>query len=443
MQKSTLINIELKQLSKIILYGSLGIGIVLTVLLFFIDLTLITHVRLRSLLMLAATLYLVVAVIVHKKHSLRLANWMIIFLYGTVSGITLVYWGLNMPAGIFTTSFVVILSSVLLGSRVIFPTLLCIILFLITVQVTHHLGVMTPNPQAIPHSPLLDVINYSAVFAGFSLVTWLFGRQIERSLVKVASAEAAMRVQKESLAIELEKESRKLRQAQMKEVQQLYKFAMLGQNSAATLHELSNHLTTLNMDISDLKQHHQNSQAIASAEESIAQINATLRQVKHRLHTFNNDQTFHAFTVIQHAVKDLEERYQHKNTRLDFSSSESSPAIVVGDPLALMQAITILLTNALDACSTLPHTAVSITAKSSARRLVIRVSDNGIGIANEVQRHLFSPMHSTKPSGMGVGLYIAKHLIETQLKGTIRLESSSQVIPHGTCFAIIIGLHPK
>jgi signal transduction histidine kinase len=62
----------------------------------------------------------------------------------------------------------------------------------------------------------------------------------------------------------------------------------------------------------------------------------------------------------------------------------------------------------------------------------IKVTDNGIGISEEVGRRLFQPYFTTKSSGTGLGLAMTKKIIEFW-KGTITFESVEQ---EGTVFII-------
>ena len=51
--------------------------------------------------------------------------------------------------------------------------------------------------------------------------------------------------------------------------------------------------------------------------------------------------------------------------------------------------------------------------------IFMKLTDNGPGISGSAQDKLFQPLESTKPTGLGVGLYITKHLIESHFKGTL------------------------
>ena len=56
-------------------------------------------------------------------------------------------------------------------------------------------------------------------------------------------------------------------------------------------------------------------------------------------------------------------------------------------------------------------------------QLCISVSDTGVGIPEEVKPKLFTPMMTTKSKGQGLGLAVAKRLVEA-LNGSISFESN-------------------
>jgi signal transduction histidine kinase len=64
----------------------------------------------------------------------------------------------------------------------------------------------------------------------------------------------------------------------------------------------------------------------------------------------------------------------------------------------------------------------------------LEVEDNGPGIPEEVQKHLFDPFYSTKEGGTGLGLSIAARLIEKH-GGVLSYDTRTQ---QGTTFKIIL-----
>ena len=67
---------------------------------------------------------------------------------------------------------------------------------------------------------------------------------------------------------------------------------------------------------------------------------------------------------------------------------------------------------------------------------VIRISDTGSGIPEELQEKVFQPNFSTKTDGMGLGLAITRKVIE-DLNGTISLHSK---VGEGTMIEMNIPL---
>lgn len=94
--------------------------------------------------------------------------------------------------------------------------------------------------------------------------------------------------------------------------------------------------------------------------------------------------------------------------------------VVQGPKLAMAQALSSLLRNALQADST----AVELRARVDGARLVLEVVDHGPGLGPEVRAHLGEPFFTTRPpgQGMGLGVFLARTLA-TQLGGTLDYES--------------------
>ena len=75
---------------------------------------------------------------------------------------------------------------------------------------------------------------------------------------------------------------------------------------------------------------------------------------------------------------------------------------------------------------------IDIFVKAKVDCILIEIKDNGMGIPEELQDKIFVPYFSTKYSGSGIGLALAKRLVE-DMKGAIWFETSFQ---NGTSFFI-------
>jgi nitrogen fixation/metabolism regulation signal transduction histidine kinase len=84
---------------------------------------------------------------------------------------------------------------------------------------------------------------------------------------------------------------------------------------------------------------------------------------------------------------------------------------IVADRDQMVQILTNLIQNALDAVRGTPDPIVSVEVKrqGDTARLVVR--DNGPGFSPEVREHLFEPYLTTKADGTGLGLAIVQRIV--------------------------------
>jgi signal transduction histidine kinase len=89
----------------------------------------------------------------------------------------------------------------------------------------------------------------------------------------------------------------------------------------------------------------------------------------------------------------------------------------VGRRGALRQALAHLVTNALEACLEVPPSERHVTvrvwpAAADATELGMEVDDTGRGFGADAPRRLFEPLFSTKPGRLGLGLAVARSIVE-------------------------------
>lgn len=93
----------------------------------------------------------------------------------------------------------------------------------------------------------------------------------------------------------------------------------------------------------------------------------------------------------------------------------------------IQQVILNLVNNAIQALVDSLQTTrrITIEARQEGSQIFLAVSDNGDGIPESSREHLFELLSSTKSSGMGLGLWLCKHII-TRHGGSIRYEPNLQ-----------------
>jgi signal transduction histidine kinase/AmiR/NasT family two-component response regulator len=137
-------------------------------------------------------------------------------------------------------------------------------------------------------------------------------------------------------------------------------------------------------------------------------------------------------------INEIEENFRNlveaRGLALNVRVADDVPRALKGDPTKIRQMVTNFLDNAIKFTER-GAVAVDVTAEefsAAGPRLLVAVSDEGIGVTDEQQHTLFSPFvqaeHSTsrKYGGTGLGLAICKELAEL-MGGTIGVDSTESV----------------
>jgi PAS domain S-box-containing protein len=133
------------------------------------------------------------------------------------------------------------------------------------------------------------------------------------------------------------------------------------------------------------------------------------------------------------------------------STNILKPISVAAFPAELRQVFTNLITNAAEAAGSggaikiriTPRKAgVDATGQKMQAGATVTIADNGAGITEDVQSHLFQPFFTTKGElGTGLGLWVSRGIINKH-GGTISLESDTSQAAHGTVVKVFLATNP-
>lgn len=424
-KRSQIVDTSLQHVLYIILVGTFFIFTSLAALLLVSFLFLHNiHVAPRLIIALGGFLYLVLLAILFRRREYRLVAWLLTLFYVAIATLILYTWGIGTPIGVLLLGCIIVLVGSVLGTAYIFPSTISLLVILSVIQVLHSYVFVDPE-SPFKNSSFGDVFSYGTIFIAFSLITWLSRRRLELALDEVIVAETALKKEKLLLAKRLEQKTRSLKEAQLKEMRQLYHFAELGQLSAAVLHDLSNHLTVLTIDIDDIGQKHNRAAAIDRAKQSVAYLEALTRQTRKHLGSTEEALPFYVQDIITEAVEGLRQKATRAGVALVITDTPKvRPAQVEGDPLRLAQVIGIIISNAIEAYDGIERRRKEVTVHTTHTKdtVTITITDNGIGITPDLRKHIFTPLHTTKKNGLGIGLFIANEIIRTHFKGQLLLD---------------------
>ena len=97
-----------------------------------------------------------------------------------------------------------------------------------------------------------------------------------------------------------------------------------------------------------------------------------------------------------------------------------NPCVISGDQVLLEQVLVNLVVNAMDAMAETPPARRQLTIRSEVRAAEVEVSvrDTGTGLPAQIDGTLFTPFVTTKSNGLGIGLTIARTIVDAH-GGTI------------------------
>ncbi|MCF8238282.1 MAG: HAMP domain-containing histidine kinase [Saprospiraceae bacterium] len=127
-----------------------------------------------------------------------------------------------------------------------------------------------------------------------------------------------------------------------------------------------------------------------------------------------------------------------KRIQFNFPDPTAPPVIVMINTHLFEWVIENLLRNALDAME--GEGVIRAEVRQDSRWVMIDISDTGKGIPSSRFKRVFKPGYTTKTRGWGLGLSLAKRIVESYHKGRIFVRSSTP--GKGTTFGIMLPV-PK
>ena len=212
-------------------------------------------------------------------------------------------------------------------------------------------------------------------------------------------------------------------------------------------HEIRNPLSSLNINIELLREELGDEIQLQKKEE----IHSLLNFISYEtLRLENNLKDFLDFNrlpppnfelaplneVLDSVVRLLRPDAQLKNAKIDTHFQKKLPPVKI-DVSQFNLVISNLLINSIQAVSEKGE--VHLTTRGSKKNVFIVIQDNGVGISAEHLPKIFDFMFSTKPTGSGLGLSIAKKIISDH-HGEISVKSE---VNKGSIFKIRIPISPK
>lgn len=137
--------------------------------------------------------------------------------------------------------------------------------------------------------------------------------------------------------------------------------------------------------------------------------------------------------VVEEAIAYIRVRTSNKITIEDSAIKGIKRVVALNAPL-MQWVIENILKNALDAIHN--EGRITITICENEHDVMLDITDNGKGMDSKTQRHIFDAGYTTKERGWGLGLPLAKRIVEQYHGGKLLLKHTQQGV--GSTFRIVL-----
>lgn len=224
-------------------------------------------------------------------------------------------------------------------------------------------------------------------------------------------------------------------QSAQEEIAKSEKLAALGYLSAGIAHEIRNPLNSISLFVQLMRQTVTDPEQLGHQSKilkEVERIDSIIRKLLDASRRNRNISTgVQVHQVIDAVIETFSAQIESRKIHIDrHYQIASEPPCITADPTELGQIFTNLFLNAMDAMSRGGRLVIELFENNG--RVIVRVSDSGTGIAQDVLPSIFEPFFSTKSRGTGMGLPVALRIVR-MYEGNMEVEQSSS---SGTTFRL-------
>ena len=201
------------------------------------------------------------------------------------------------------------------------------------------------------------------------------------------------------------------------------------------VHDLKNAVSTLNLMLKNMPQHWDNPEFREDALKGISGTSNRITQLITRLGSVRRESQVSLRPCDLGEVATRSIGQWHRGERIEFSSSIQGTFAVMADPEKLESVILNLLINASEALEQRGRIEMAVFERDG--WACLKVADNGPGMSPDfLKNSLFRPFKTTKKSGLGIGMFQSKSVMEAH-GGGIQVVSE---VGNGSAFTLRLPL---
>lgn len=228
------------------------------------------------------------------------------------------------------------------------------------------------------------------------------------------------------------------------QLRQAQKMAAMGEMLGAIAHQWRQPLNTLSTYIASLQSAYFNNliskkfvdTLVTGADAQIQFMSKTIDDFRNFFRPSKHKEAFDVARAVANAVKLLEPTLKQNNVGLDMQIDEAGqPYVVQGFQSEFIHVVVNIIANARDSIverrskeTVSERGLIRIDIRGSSEAVLVKVRDNGSGIPQHLLGKIFTPYFTTKgtTTGTGIGLYMAKMIVEKEMKGELLADNIEQ-----------------
>ncbi|MFA7240688.1 MAG: PAS domain-containing sensor histidine kinase [Sulfuricellaceae bacterium] len=257
----------------------------------------------------------------------------------------------------------------------------------------------------------VPIVDEQGIFRGY--------RGVDRDITARKQAEAQLRLLNESLEQRILDESKKSREKDLLLIQQS-RLAAIGE----VIHNVSHHwrqpLSAVSLILANIKDTYEFNELsqeyldreVAGGQRLIREMSETIDRFRDIFTPDGEKQAFRVCDTLEEAICLLAPAFEAGNIDIDFEPRREA-LVVSGYPADYSRVLMNVLTNARDAIARSNVAGeIRIKLEKGDEAATVSILDNGGGIPADTLERIFDPYFTTKEGGTGLGLYLAKTIMD-------------------------------
>jgi two-component system sensor histidine kinase HydH len=201
--------------------------------------------------------------------------------------------------------------------------------------------------------------------------------------------------------------------------------------SASIAHEIRNPITAAKSLVQQMGEDPVSNDNLEYARVALDELDRVERSISHLLR-FARDEDLRLVDlelgdVLHSALETFKDRIERCSVQVECQLD--TPGAMHGDPDKLRRVLINLIGNAIDAMTGAgtpdPRLTIMSGDNLAGSEVWLRIQDNGPGMDAETQARIFDPFYTTKAEGTGLGLALAKKIVDVH-GGSLELQSSPE-----------------